>query len=479
MYKITELIGHLLAFLTMIEVSKMALRVVILAAGQGKRMHSDLPKVLHRLGGKSLLEHVIQTAISLDSDRSPIIIYGHQGELLFNHLGHYNAHWVKQDQQLGTGHALLQALPAIESNDQILILYGDVPLISETTLKNLINNTSAHSLGMLTANLPAPEGYGRIKRNEQGQIIRVIEAKDASSDELRINEINPGIYYVTANYLKRWLPQLRQQNAQGEYYLTDIIAMAVNENMSITAIQPAYTEEILGINDRLQLEQLERFYQRQVAEKLMQKGVSIADKNRFDSRCDELKIGRDVFIDVNVIFEGRVVIGDGCYIGPHVVLRNTELGKNIEIKASSIIDGAVIGANASVGPFARIRPGTVLGESVHIGNFVEVKNSFADRDTKINHLSYVGDSEIGARVNIGAGTITCNYDGINKHKTIIEDDVHIGSDTQLIAPVSVGKGATIGAGSTIRENVPPYHLALTQTLSPRHIKAWKRPEKLK
>lgn len=458
----------------------MALRVVILAAGQGKRMNSDLPKVLHRLGGKSLLEHVIHTALKLNPDQPPVIVHGHQGELLHSRLGHYSPHWVKQDQQLGTGHALLQALPEIEDSDQVLVLYGDVPLISAATLKKLINNqTAAASLGMLTAHLPVPQGYGRIKRNEQGQIIRVIEEKDATPDERKITEINSGIYCLSGSNLKKWLPQLRPQNAQGEYYLTDIITMAVNENVSINTIQPTYTEEILGINDRLQLAQLERFYQQQLAEQLMLQGVTIADPARLDLRCDEIKIGRDVFIDINVVFEGSIMIGDGCIIGPQVVLRNTELGKRVEIKANSVIDGAEIAADAVIGPFARIRPGTMLGERVHIGNFVEVKNSMIAQETKINHLSYVGDSEIGARVNIGAGTITCNYDGVNKHKTIIEDDVHVGSDTQLIAPVYVGKGATIAAGSTIREDVPPYHLALTQTLTPRHIKEWKRPEKLK
>ena len=455
----------------------MAIQPVILAAGQGKRMHSRLPKVLHQLAGKPLLEHVICTALKL-SDRAPIIIYGHQGEVIRNALSHYEARWVEQKEQLGTGHALLQALPEMADEDHVLVLYGDVPLISVQTLKHLCQSLPAHAIGMLTAHLPDPAGYGRIKRDQANRIVGIVEEKDAKPSERAIMEVNPGIYIIPARYLKKWLPMLQNSNAQGEYYLTDIISLAAEEKITIHAVEPAVYQEILGVNDRVQLSRLERFYQLQQAEKLMRQGVTIYDPARLDIRGD-IHAGRDVVIDVNVVIEGRVVIGDGCVIGPNTFLRNSELAPHVEIKANSVIDGAEIAAHCIIGPFARLRPGTVLAEHAHIGNFVELKNTVVGESTKINHLSYVGDSEVGKRVNIGAGTITCNYDGVNKHKTLIGDDVQIGSDTQLIAPVRIGEGATIGAGSTIVKDVPPHQLTLSQRLEQRSISGWRRPEKIK
>ncbi|TAK75012.1 MAG: UDP-N-acetylglucosamine diphosphorylase/glucosamine-1-phosphate N-acetyltransferase [Gammaproteobacteria bacterium] len=454
----------------------MAIQVVILAAGQGRRMYSNQPKVLHRLGGKALLEHVILTALKISPETPPIIVYGHQGERLQEALGHYSVRWAEQQDQLGTGHAVLQAMPFVADDDRVLILYGDVPLISEQTLTRLIQATPPDAIGMVTVHLKQPTGYGRILRDAMERVMGIVEEKDASEVERAITEINSGIYILPAVHLKNWLPNLNNQNAQLEYYLTDVISRGVKEKVAIYTVQPRQFEEILGVNDRVQLAHLERFYQHQYAEKLMRQGVTICDPHRLDIRGD-VEIGRDVTLDVNVILEGRVVIGHGCVIGPNTFLRNTTLGVNVEIKANSIIDGAEIAAEAIIGPFARIRPGTVLASKVHIGNFVELKNSQIDEGSKVNHLSYVGDSEVGKRVNIGAGTITCNYDGVNKHKTVIGDDVQIGSDTQLIAPVTVGAGATIAAGSTIIKDAPPHQLTLTQHIDQRSMADWERPKK--
>lgn len=454
----------------------MAIQIVILAAGQGKRMYSDYPKVLHRLAGKPLLEHVIRTALTIAPEMSPIIIYGHQGDIVQKTLSHYDTNWIEQKDQLGTGHALLQALPEINEEDQALVLYGDVPLISETSLKKLITATPIDALGMMTAKLINPTGYGRIKRDKNNHIVGIVEEKDATVDEKKITEINPGIYLVPAKYLKKWLPTLKNQNAQGEYYLTDIIALAVKENIPVTNIETDVPAEIMGVNDRLQLAQLERFYQHQQAEKLMRQGVTLYDPARIDIRGD-VHIGRDVVIDVNVIFEERVVIGDGCVIGANTILRNTILGNHVEVRANSMIDGAEISNHCVIGPFARIRPGTELDDGVHIGNFVEVKNSSIAASSKVNHLTYIGDSEIGKRVNVGAGTITCNYDGVNKHRTIIGDNAFIGSNTELVAPVKVGEGATIGAGSTITEDAPANKLTLSRVKQVT-IESWQRPVKI-
>jgi bifunctional UDP-N-acetylglucosamine pyrophosphorylase/glucosamine-1-phosphate N-acetyltransferase len=454
----------------------MAVQVVILAAGQGTRMHSRLPKVLHQLAGKPMLERVILTASTI-SNKPPIIIYGHEGAQLQKTLAPHNITWIEQQQQLGTGHAVQQALPAINDKDQVLILYGDVPLISTETLQKLIDATSTDKIGMLTATLSQPTGYGRIKRDAQSKVISIIEEKDATAIERAITEINPGIYLVPAALLKKWLPMLHNNNAQKEYYLTDIISQAAKEKIEIQTEQPAMSEEIFGINDRVQLAQLERFQQRKFAEKLMRQGVTIIDPARLDIR-GEVDIAQDVTLDINVILEGDVSIDEGSTIGANCILRDVKIGKHVEIKANSVIEGATIGAESIIGPFARIRPGTVLAANTHIGNFVEVKNSKIDAGSKINHLSYIGDSEIGKQVNIGAGTITCNYDGANKHKTIIQDNVHIGSDTQLVAPVTIGEGATIAAGSTIIKDVPPNELTFSHRLDLRSQNC-KRPEKNK
>lgn len=454
----------------------MAIQVIILAAGAGTRMHSAYPKIMHHLGGKPLLEHVMTKALSLSPDTPPIVIYGHQGEVVKNAFDHYHLRWVRQKEQLGTGHAVREALPFLSNEDQVLILYGDVPLVSPLTLQRLLALTKENKVGLITAQLPHPKGYGRILRDQENKIIGIIEEKDASDKERLITEINSGVYALPAFFLKKWLPTLSNQNAQEEYYLTDVIAQAVKEGIDIESVPAIFIEEILGVNDRVQLAELERFYQRQQAETLMRKGVTIYDPNRLDIRGD-VRIGRDTTIDVNVILEGDIHIGEGCIIGPHCILRNVMLGDRVEIKANTIMDGVEVGDECIIGPFARLRPGTVLSKCVHVGNFVELKNSAVHEMSKINHLSYIGDSEIGKRVNVGAGTITCNYDGVNKHQTIIGDDVFIGSDTQLIAPVIIGSGATIGAGSTIVKNVPEHQLTLTQRIEQRIMGGWQRSKK--
>jgi bifunctional UDP-N-acetylglucosamine pyrophosphorylase/glucosamine-1-phosphate N-acetyltransferase len=454
----------------------MSIQVVILAAGQGKRMFSDLPKVLHTLAGKPLLSHVIETAAAL-SDKKPVLVFGHQGNKLREHLSHHAVEWVEQKEQSGTGHALLQALPLMSDKDKVLVLYGDVPLISAATLKKLMDTTPSDAIGMITAHLSAPQGYGRIKRDAKQKVTGIVEEKDANDEERAITEINSGIYFVPAGLLKKWLPSLTNHNAQKEYYLTDIFHLAANENIVIHTVQPARQAEISGVNDRVQLAALERGYQQQMAEKFMRQGVTLLDPLRFDVR-GEVQIGRDVVIDVNVILEGKIIIGDGCRIGANVILRDTELGKQIEVKANSMIDGAIIHDHCIIGPFARIRPETTLQQEVHVGNFVEVKKSHIAKGSKVNHLSYIGDSEIGKQVNVGAGTITCNYDGISKHKTIIHDHVFIGSDTQLVAPVTIGEGATIGAGSTITQDAPAHQLTLSRGRQ-QTIEGWTRKKKEK
>lgn len=454
----------------------MAIQVVILAAGQGKRMKSSLPKVLHTLAGDTLIGHVIQAAHAV-STKPPIIIYGHQGDVLKKALSQANVQWAHQDKQLGTAHAVQQALPFISVEDRILVLCGDVPLISSTTLKKLISVTPNDAIGMVTVHLKNPQGYGRIKRDASLHVTGIVEEKDATETERAINEINSGIYLIPAKILTEALPTFKNHNAQSEYYLTDIISYAVNEKIAIHTVEPTMTDEVQGVNDRIQLAHLERAKQKQLAEQLMRDGVTLRDPARVDIR-GKVTTGHDVVIDVNVILEGEVTIGSGCHIGANVILRNVTLEDDVKIRENTVIEDARIGKESIIGPFARIRPGTVLKEAVHIGNFVEVKNSHIDNHSKVNHLSYIGDAEIGARVNVGAGTITCNYDGANKHKTIIEDDVHIGSDTQLIAPVTVGKGATIAAGATVTKDVEPHTLTLTHELKQRAIKDWKRPVKI-
>ena len=450
------------------------LHVVILAAGQGTRMKSALPKVLHAIGGKPLLEHVIQTAMQLNTD-SLHVVYGHGGELVTQQLAQYDVNWVLQDQQLGTGHAVEQAMPSIPDNDSVLILYGDVPLIKQETLSKLITASEQGALGLLTANLPNPAGYGRIVRNDAGEVVKIVEEKDASEEQRKISEINTGMLALSSTKLKGWLDQLENNNAQGEYYLTDVIGMAALENITINTVQPDSLVEIEGVNNKLQLAELERAYQRQQAELLMLQGVTLRDPERFDLR-GELEVGQDVIIDVNVVIEGKVTLGNGVTVEPNNLIINSSIADNSIIHPNCVIESSTVGKDCEIGPFARIRPDTNLVEQVKIGNFVEVKKSNIAFGSKVNHLSYIGDTEMGEKVNVGAGTITCNYDGAYKHKTIIGNGVFIGSDTQLVAPVEVGEGATIGAGSTITHDVPKGELSLSR--SPQKTRqGWKRPTK--
>ena len=450
------------------------LHVVILAAGQGTRMKSALPKVLHAIGGKPLLEHVIQTAMQLNAD-SLHVVYGHGGELVTQQLAQYDVNWVLQDQQLGTGHAVEQAMPSIPDNDSVLILYGDVPLIKQETLSKLITASEQGALGLLTANLPNPAGYGRIVRNDAGEVVKIVEEKDASEEQRKISEINTGMLALSSTKLKGWLDQLENNNAQGEYYLTDVIGMAALENITINTVQPDSLVEIEGVNNKLQLAELERAYQRQQAELLMLQGVTLRDPERFDLR-GELEVGQDVIIDVNVVIEGKVTLGNGVTVEPNNLIINSSIADNSIIHPNCVIESSTVGKDCEIGPFARIRPDTNLVEQVKIGNFVEVKKSNIAFGSKVNHLSYIGDTEMGEKVNVGAGTITCNYDGAYKHKTIIGNGVFIGSDTQLVAPVEVGEGATIGAGSTITHDVPKGELSLSR--SPQKTRqGWKRPTK--
>jgi bifunctional UDP-N-acetylglucosamine pyrophosphorylase / glucosamine-1-phosphate N-acetyltransferase len=452
------------------------LQVVILAAGQGKRMRSDLPKVLHPLGGRPLLDHVLSTARRLAPQRLCVVI-GHGAESVRARFGGADLAWATQEQQLGTGHAVMQALPLLEGSGTVLVLYGDVPLIAFETLQALVEAAGAGSLALLTQEIDEPRGYGRIVRDAAGRVARIVEEKDASQAERAIREINTGMLAAPRGKLDRWLARLGNDNAQREYYLTDVVAAAVAEGTPIEVRHPAAPIECLGVNSKRELAVLERAFQSSRAQQLLDAGVTLADPARIDVRGD-LTCGRDVTIDVNCIFEGRVSLGDGVVVGANCILRDVEVGPGTEIRAFTLIEEARIGANARIGPYARIRPGTSLADEVHVGNFVEVKASQIGRASKANHLAYIGDSTVGRDVNIGAGTITCNYDGANKHRTVIEDDVHIGSDVQLIAPVTVGKGATVAAGATITDDVPPGGLTLTlkkQVTKP----DWQRPRKKK
>ncbi len=454
------------------------MNIIILAAGMGKRMRSALPKVLHPLAGKPLLKHVIDTARSLQP-KQLCVVYGHGGERVLSTLSPDNPDIVfaKQDPQLGTGHAVMQAMPFITDNDApTLILYGDVPLTSTATLRRLIDVAGNNKLGVLTVTLPNPDGYGRIVR-EHDKIVRIVEYKDASISERAITEINTGIIVVPTAKLRTWLGTLSNDNVQGEYYLTDIIARAVADGIDIVSAQPDDAIEILGVNSKVQLAELERQHQQRIANTLLEQGVTLLDPTRLDIR-GTLTCGRDVTIDVNCIFEGNVTLADGVNIGPNCVIINNDIGEQTIIKAFTHIEQTKIGSHAQIGPYARLRPGTVLGEDVHIGNFVEVKNSHIATHSKANHLAYIGDTDIGSKVNIGAGVITCNYDGVNKSRTIIEDDAFIGSDSQLIAPVKVGKGATIGAGTTLTKDAPAGQLTLSRSKQ-LSLPGWSRPVKIK
>ena len=452
----------------------MGLSVIILAAGEGKRMRSSRPKVLHTLAGLSLLEHVCRAAAELQPQAMYCVV-GHGGDQVREALPDLPVTWVEQAEQLGTGHAVQQALPHLAAKDTVLILYGDVPLIRAATLSRLVAATNSDHLALMTAHLNDPYGYGRILRDEDGRVTAIVEEKDASAEQRAITEINTGIMACPGAHLEAWLRELDNDNAQGEYYLTDVIGRAADEGMEIVTISPETVEEISGVNNRAQLAVLERAWQRAQAARLMSEGVTLRDPARFDLR-GELRAGHDCEIDIDCIFEGRVTLGEGVRVGPYCVVRNARIGDGVEIKAHCVIEDAEIGSESRIGPFARIRPETELADGVHIGNFVEIKKSRVGTHSKINHLSYVGDTTVGRDVNIGAGTITCNYDGANKYRTEIGDGAFIGSDTQLVAPVKVGPGATIGAGSTITRDTPPNELTLSRV--PQQTRAgWKRPVK--
>ena len=450
------------------------LNIVILAAGKGTRMYSDKPKVLHSIAGKAMLQHVVDTASKLKPSKT-IIVYGHGGETVPQSLENGKATFVLQEPQLGTGHAVQQALPQLDIDGDCLVLYGDVPLIQLETLQKILINENA--LTLLTQNLENPKGYGRIVRNETGKVCSIIEEKDATLEQRQIKEVNTGILAAPSKKLQGWLENLNNNNAQGEYYLTDIVAMAVAQGVKIETAQPAHEWEVMGINNKSQLAGLERFWQVELANRLLQQGVTLADPARIDIR-GELICERDVEIDVGCIFEGTVNLGKGVKVGAYSIIKNTRVDGNTQIAAYSHIDNAEIGIGCHIGPFARIRPGSKLQNDVHIGNFVEIKNSEIANHSKANHLSYIGDASIGSRVNIGAGTITCNYDGANKFRTVIEDDAFIGSDTQLVAPVTVGRGATIGAGSTITKDTPEGGLTLSRAKQ-LSVPGWQRPTKKK
>lgn len=448
--------------------------MVILAAGKGTRMHSDKPKVLHQIAGRSMLEQVVLTSIKLNSNAT-IVVYGHGGEDVVNSLKSYELEFVLQEPQLGTGHAVQQAIPKLDDDGVTLILYGDVPLVQAETLHRMIN--CVNSLNLLTQIVPDATGYGRIVRDKLGKVILIVEEKDATPEQRLINEINTGILCAPTKMLKEWLVKLNNNNAQKEYYLTDIVEMAVQSGISIKTTRPDYDWEVMGINNKMQLAELERIWQNQLAKSLLNQGVTIYDPARIDVR-GELNCGMDVEIDVGCIFSGKVFLGNGVKIGAYSVIKDSLIAAGSEIAPYSHIDHAEIGADCHIGPFARIRPGSKLHNDVHVGNFVEIKNSEISSNSKANHLSYLGDATVGSRVNIGAGTITCNYDGANKFRTVIEDDVFVGSDTQLVAPVTIGKGATIGAGSTITKDTPPAKLTLSRAKQI-SIDGWQRPTKKK
>ncbi len=448
------------------------LNIVILAAGKGTRMHSDMPKVLHGLAGQPLLQHVMDTATQLAPSKT-CVVYGYGGEAVPLAMAQYSASFVLQEPQLGTGHAVQRAMSQLDDDSTTLILYGDVPLIQASTLKQLLHKPD--TLSLLTLHLGNPTGYGRIIRNNAEKVTSIVEQKDATPEQRAICEVNTGILAAPTHLLRSWLAKLGNDNAQGEYYLTDIVAMAVAQGIEVSTTQPVHSWEVMGINSKIQLAKLERIWQQEQAKRLLTQGVTLADPARLDVR-GRLVCGRDVEIDVGCIFEGEVNLGNGVKVGAYTVIRNSTVSAGTHILPYTHIDTAEVGDNCRIGPYARIRPGTKLHNDVHIGNFVEIKNSEIASGSKANHLSYIGDSTVGSRVNVGAGTITCNYDGVNKHRTIIEDDVFIGSDTQLIAPVTIKRGSTIGAGSTITKDTAESALTLSRSKQIT-VAGWQRPSK--
>ena len=454
----------------------MSLHVIILAAGQGSRMKSDLPKVVHRLAGKPMLQHVVDTASQLDAEQIHIVI-GHGAEIVKQTIKNDNINWCLQAEQLGTGHAVAQAIDAIPQGSKVLILYGDVPLTAAQTLEDLVGSVTEQQLSLLTVELENPSGYGRIIRNSDAEISEIVEEKDATDEQRFVTEVNTGILAMSGDALHRYIPLLKNSNAQGEYYLTDIIEIAVSNGDRVESHQPQFEQEVQGVNNRLQLCELECWHQSRISEQLMLAGVTLYDPNRIDVR-GHLQFGRDVVIDLNCIFEGDVVLGDNVTIGPNCIIKNANIGSGTVVHANSIIEESEIGELANVGPFARLRPGTQLENNTKIGNFVETKKTLVGAGSKINHLSYVGDATLGANVNVGAGTITCNYDGVNKFKTELGDGVFVGSNTSLVAPVTVGKNATIGAGSTVTKLVEDEQLVVARAKQ-RNIDGWQRPVKNK
>jgi bifunctional UDP-N-acetylglucosamine pyrophosphorylase / glucosamine-1-phosphate N-acetyltransferase len=450
------------------------LNILILAAGKGTRMHSDLPKVLHPVAGKPMLAHVLDTAKQLSPSKI-LVVYGFGGDTVPSRFSHENIQWVQQAEQLGTGHAVMQAMPFLDPEAKTLIMLGDVPLISVETCRQLLSSDS--KLTLLTFAKADPTGYGRIVRDAKGAVTAIVEHKDASDEQRQIQEINTGIMAVDNQALSQWLQNLGNDNAQGEYYLTDIVGMASHQGIAVGGVLAPDEPEITGINSKSDLAAIERCYQLQQVSQLLRQGVTLSDPARIDIR-GKLNVGRDVSIDVGCVFEGEVTLADGVRIGPYCVIRTAKIGAGTSIAAFTHIDEAEIGNQAKIGPYARLRPGTVLQDDTHVGNFVELKNAQVDVGSKINHLSYVGDTTVGKQVNIGAGTITCNYDGVNKFRTIIGDHAFIGSDSQLIAPVTIGAGATIGAGSTISKDAPAGELTVARGRQVT-VTGWKRPEKIK
>lgn len=451
------------------------MNIVILAAGMGKRMHSALPKVLHPLAGRPLLSHVIDTARALQPARI-VVVVGHGAQAVQQAVSAPDIQFAVQEQQLGTGHAVQQALPLLDPAQPTLVLYGDVPLTKASTLKRLADAAADGCYGVLTVTLDDPHGYGRIVRDSAGCVVRIVEQKDATPEQLKIAEINTGIVVTPTAQLAMWLGSLKNDNAQGEFYLTDVVERAIEAGFEVVTAQPDEEWETLGVNSKTQLAELERIHQRNVPASLLEAGVTLLDPARLDVR-GKLSCGRDVSIDVNCVFEGNVTLGENVTIGAHCVLRDATIGAGTRIEPFTHVDGATVGAQVVLGPYARLRPGSALADEAHVGNFVEVKNAVLGRGSKANHLTYIGDADIGERVNVGAGTITCNYDGANKHRTVIEDDVFVGSDTQLVAPVRVGRGVTIAAGTTVWKDVPQDMLVLndkTQTTKSGYVRPTKK-----